>query len=90
MRSSEPSPHAYAIRPQSERAGAQVILSATAFTQYYSIDTTVSRRYEPYVAEGMLCINLNGPSAVVRGNRAAKESTEAAEEASEDVNDDVP
>lgn len=90
MRSSEPSPHAYAIRPQSERAGAQVILSATAFTQYYNIDTTVSRRYEPYLAEGMLCINLTGPSAVVRGNRAAKESTEAAEEASEDVNDDVP
>lgn len=90
MRPASASPHAYAIRPQSERAGAQVILSATAFTQYYNIDTTVSRRYEPYMADGMLCINLAGPSAIVRGNRAAKGAVDAADEASEDVTDDVP
>ncbi|MCE0459637.1 hypothetical protein [Curtobacterium flaccumfaciens] len=89
MRPSEPSPHAYAIRAQSERAGAQVVLSATAFTQYYNIDTTVSRRYEPYMADDMLCINLAGPSAIVRGNRAAKEAVDTADEASEGVIDDA-
>ncbi|MBD8661480.1 hypothetical protein IFT72_14925 [Frigoribacterium sp. CFBP 8754] len=76
LRPSDPSPHAYAIRAQSERVGAQVVLSATAFTQYYDIDTTVTRRWEPYMDAGMLCIDLKGPSAIVRGNRAAKEPLE--------------
>lgn len=65
-------PHAYSIRPQSSRDTGQVILSATAFTQYYDIDTSVSRRYKPYEQDGMLCIDLTGPSAEVRGNRAKR------------------
>lgn len=79
IRASDPSPHAYAIRAQSERASAQVVLSATAFTQYYDIDTTVSRRWEPFMQDGMLCINLSGPSSIVRGNRAAKETVDTVE-----------
>lgn len=63
-------PHAYSLRSQSSRDTGQMILSATAFTQYYEIDTSVSRRYKPYEQDGMLCIDLNGPSAVVRGNRS--------------------
>ena len=65
-------PHAYSIRPQPSRDTGQVILSATAFTQYYDIDTSVSRRYKPYEQDGMLCIDLTGPSAEVRGNRAKR------------------
>ena len=56
----------------SSRDTGQVILSATAFTQYYDIDTSVSRRYKPYEQDGMLCIDLTGPSAEVRGNRAKR------------------
>lgn len=66
------SPHAYSIRPQSQRGTGQAILSATAFTQYYEIDTTVSRRWVPYESEGMLCIDLKGQSAEIRGNRSKK------------------
>lgn len=65
--------HAYSIRPQSARDTGQVILSATAFTQYYQVNTLVSRRYKPYEQDGMLCIDLTGPSAEVRGNRAKRE-----------------
>ncbi|WP_423058337.1 hypothetical protein [Brevibacterium linens] len=68
-------PHAYSLRPQSARNTGQMILSATAFTQYYDIDTTVSRRYKPYEQDGMLCIDLNGPSALVRGNRSKRDDT---------------
>lgn len=67
--------HAYAVRPQSSRGTGQVILSATAFTQYYDIDTTVSRRYKPYELDGMLCIDLKGDSVEVRGNRAKRETS---------------
>lgn len=69
----EASSHAYTIRSGSKRDSGQAILSATAFTQYYNIDTTDSRRWKPYQEEGMLCIDLNGPSTVIRGNRAKKD-----------------
>jgi len=76
LRPANMSPNAYAIRPQSARATGQAILSATAFTQYYDIDTSVSRRWEPSVKDGILCIDLKGPSAEVRGNRAKKQTDE--------------
>lgn len=64
--------HAYKLRPQSARDTGQVVLAATAFTQYFDIDTTVSRRWTPYEQDGMLCIDLKGKSVEVRGNRAKK------------------
>jgi hypothetical protein len=68
--------HAYAIRPQSARDTGQVILSATAFTQYFDIDTVVSRRFKPYVEDGMLCIDLKGASVEVVGNRSKRDGDE--------------
>jgi hypothetical protein len=79
LRPSKSSPHAYAIRPQSARDSGQVILSATAFTQYYGLDTTVSRRWEPYEQDGMLCIDLKGHSIEIRGNRSRREPSEDSE-----------
>lgn len=73
LRPTAMSPNAYAIRPQSSRESGQAILSATAFTQYYDIDTTVSRRWQPYVEGDVLCIDLKGASTEVRGNRAKKD-----------------
>jgi hypothetical protein len=78
-----PSPHAYSIRPQSQRSSGQAILSATAFTQYYDIDTSVSRRWVPYGSDGMLCIDLKGQSAEIRGNRSKKSEDNEAEDADE-------
>lgn len=74
LRPANPSPQTYELRSPS-RSG-QTMLSATAFMQAYDIDTSVSRRYEPFEEEGMLCINFNGPSTEVRGNRRAKTSEE--------------
>ncbi len=70
--------HAYTIRPQTSKEAGQVILSATAFTQYFDIDTSVSRRYTPYEEEGMLCINLAGPSIEIRGNRTKRDEPDDA------------
>lgn len=76
LRESE-QPHAYAIRPQSkQRDTGQMVLSATAFTQFYDIDTSISRRFKPYVQDNMLCIDLNGPSVEVVGNRSKRASRE--------------
>lgn len=71
--------HAYVIRPQTAREAGQVILSATAFTQYFDIDTSVSRRFKPYVQDEMLCIDLRGPATEVRGNRAKREASKEPE-----------
>lgn len=65
--------HAYAIRPQTASGTGQVILSASAFTQYYDVDTEISRRYKPFEQDGMLCIDLAGPSVEVKGNRSKQE-----------------
>jgi len=73
-------PHAYAIRPQSARKDTgQVVMSATAFTQFYEIDTSISRRYKPYEQDGMLCIDLKGPSVEVVGNRSKRAPDESSE-----------
>lgn len=72
LRPADPSPRTYELRSPSKSG--QTMLSATAFTQAYEIDTSVSRRYEPFEEDGMLCINFNGPSTEVRGNRRAKTS----------------
>jgi len=72
MRPSEES-HAYAIRPQTNRGTGQVLMSASAFTQYYDIDTLVSRRYKPYEQDGMLCIEVEGANVEVIGNRTKQE-----------------
>jgi hypothetical protein len=76
LRPAEVSPHAYAIRKSARESG-QAILSATAFTQYYEIDTSVSRRWEPRLNEGVLCIDLRGHSTEVRGNRSKGQGPES-------------
>jgi hypothetical protein len=72
LRPARMSPHAYAIRSQTNRDGGQAILSGSAFTQYYGIDTSVSRRWEPRMDGDILCIDLTGPSTEVHGNRGKK------------------
>lgn len=71
--------HAYTLRAQSSRAMGQMILSATAFTQYYKIDTSVSRRWKPYEEDGMLCIDLRSHGIEIVGNRTKREDAEPEE-----------
>lgn len=63
------SPHAYAVRNGSKRGPGQAIVSATAFTQHYGIDTTATRRWKPFVEDGMLCVDLTKAGTVITGNR---------------------
>lgn len=70
LRPAEPSPRTYELRAPSKSG--QTLVSATAFMQAYDIDTSVSRRYEPFEEDGMLCIDFNGDFTEVRGNRRPK------------------
>ena len=63
------SPHAYAVRNGSKRGPGQAIVSATAFTQHYGIDTTATRRWKPFIEEGILCVDLTQEGTVITGNR---------------------
>ncbi|WP_229586599.1 hypothetical protein [Kocuria sp. CCUG 69068] len=63
------SPHAYAVRNGSKRGPGQAIVSATAFTQHYGIDTTATRRWKPFLEDGMLCVDLTQEGTVITGNR---------------------
>ncbi|MCC5781844.1 hypothetical protein CRM73_02585 [Kocuria sp. CCUG 69068] len=63
------SPHAYAVRSASKRGPGQAVISATAFTAYYGIDTTATRRWKPFMEEDMLCVDLSEEGTVITGNR---------------------
>jgi hypothetical protein len=82
------SPHAYAVRAGSKRGPGQAIVSATAFTAHYGIDTTATRRWKPFVEDGMLCVDLTQEGTVITGNRtkttALTQDAEAAQPA-EDI-----
>ncbi|THE19003.1 hypothetical protein E1J17_03290 [Kocuria rosea] len=76
------SPHAYAVRNGSRRGPGQAIVSATAFTAHYGIDTTATRRWKPFMEEGMLCVDLSEEGTVITGNRTKPTAlTEAADPA---------
>ena len=67
LRPAEASPRTYELREPTKSG--QTLLSATAFMDAFGINVGVSRRYEPFVEDGMLCIDFNGPSIEVHGNR---------------------
>ncbi|MGK7222776.1 hypothetical protein ACSNO4_08260 [Kocuria flava] len=85
------SPHAYAVRNGSKRGPGQAIISATAFTAHYGIDTTATRRWKPFVEDGMLCVDLTTGGTVITGNRTkSMNSAEAADPAEALVDDVTP
>jgi hypothetical protein len=61
-------PYAYVVRNGSKRRPGQAIVSATAFTAHYGIATTATRRWKPFVEDGMLCVNLTEAGTVITGN----------------------
>ncbi len=68
-------PHAYPFRPLSKQRDDEedrgpVVVAGTAFTQYYRIDTTVSRRWVPEMRDGVLCIDLKQEGVVATSNRS--------------------
>ncbi|MEU0521717.1 hypothetical protein [Streptosporangium sp. NPDC006007] len=69
----EDAPHAYILRPQSSvKDTGPLLLAGTAFTTFYGIDTTVSRRWTPTMEDGILCIDLKKHGVEIIGNRGAR------------------
>lgn len=71
----EDAPHAYVLRPQSSTKNTgPLLLAGTAFTTFYHIDTTVTRRWTPTVKDGILCIDLKEPGVEIIGNRRSRKA----------------
>lgn len=68
IRSADPqSPTAFTLRPAvADRPASPLVTTATSFTTFYNIDTSVSRRWTPELRDGLLLIDLKGPSIEVR------------------------
>lgn len=67
---SDDTPHGYSVRPQNaNKDSGPLVIAGTAFTQYYSIDTSTSRRWTPELRDGVLCIDVRRGGVEVRGNR---------------------
>ncbi len=70
--------HAYEVRPQnSTKSTGPLIVAGTAFTNFYKIDTSISRRFEPYVQDDILCIDLAEGGVEIVGNRASRSQAAA-------------
>ena len=77
LRGVEPeAPHAYPLRNATNKVIGPWIVSGSAFTKYYNIDTSVSRRWPAVLDDGVLCLHLSGESTLVIGNRGSKSNNE--------------
>lgn len=63
--------HAYTVRGMGKRAGTWLV-SGTAFTNYYEIDTSAPRRHTARTEGDMLVVDLNQPGTEVTSNRSPK------------------
>ncbi len=60
-----------------DQPGASAVVSGTAFTKYYDIDTTRSLRWEPIFEDGMLVIDLKVPGRPIGGKKRRDEEDDA-------------
>lgn len=65
-------PNAYHVRASTPSPSGPWVISAIAFTKYYDIDTTHSKRWAAYLQDGILCVDLTSPGVVVTSNRARR------------------
>ena len=62
---------AYQVRQASRSASGPWVISAMAFTKFYGIDTSATRRWPAYLEGDVLCVDLTVPPvASVRGTGA--------------------
>jgi len=84
LRPSEGSPRSYELREPTSTG--LTMVSLTAFANAYGIDLSTSRRFQPFLEDGMLCVDLKGESVAVRGNRSRGEERRAESPASNSPN----
>lgn len=65
------SEHAYPVRSTASKRESTFMVSGTAFTKYYGIDTATSVRRRAYVDGGILCLDLKDPGTQIVGNRSS-------------------
>ena len=63
--------NAVRVRVGSPGGNGPFVVSAAAFCAHYSIDTTVSRRWDAYLEDGLLCADLSVGGTPVTSNRAS-------------------
>lgn len=83
------SPHAYAVRNGSKRGPGQAIVSATAFTAHYGIDATATRRWKPFIEDGILCVDLTPEGTAITGTRTKITTSAGDTEARDDAATDA-
>ncbi|NJC15644.1 hypothetical protein F4558_005470 [Micromonospora profundi] len=71
--------HAYPMRPQGQKEDGPYIVAGMAFTKYYGIDTTISRRWPATMQDDVLCIDLKQEGTVVTSNRGRSTDVEEVE-----------
>lgn len=64
--------NAYPIRDSSSRGIGPYVVSGVAFTKYYGIDTTTSRRWPAQLDGDVLCVDISKPGTEVVSNRNRK------------------
>jgi hypothetical protein len=65
------SQHAYPLRSQSHKEIGPYLVAGTAFTRYFNIDTSVSRRWIARMSDGVLIVDLKEEGVAVTSNRNA-------------------
>ena len=60
---------AHALRPTADGTGPSVV-SALTFLRFHDLQPAVSRRWEAYLDDGVLCVDLRLPGVPVTSNRA--------------------
>lgn len=62
--------HAYPVRSSSGTDNGPFVISAMAFTHFYDIDMSASRRWPAYLEGDVLCADLTGPCTIVTATRS--------------------
>jgi hypothetical protein len=62
--------NAYHVRASSQSPSGPWVISAMAFTKFYDIDTTTSQRWDAYLDDDVLCVDLRREGTPVTSNRA--------------------
>lgn len=67
--------HAYGLRSSTRSDAGPFVISAMAFLRFYDIYPDETMRWVAYLADGVLCIDLDDVATPVTSNRAAKVTT---------------
>lgn len=73
----ETAQHAYQLRPQGLGDTGPMVVAGTAFTNYYKIDTSVSRRWVPKLEDGVMVLDLpEGLEVTSNRNRGTRDTAQ--------------